>query len=71
MFSFFSSYSLFTNSSKALFLEFSFFMYPFCSSLDKCTWIVAGDDIPSAEPISLVVGGYPCETMNFFINCKN
>ena len=47
----------------ALFFESSFFMKPLCSKFDKWACIVAGDEISNALPISLTVGGYPCDTM--------
>lgn len=55
--SFLIANSFSTNNSKALFLEPSFLIYPFCSRLDKWACIVAGDEISSAAPISLTVGG--------------
>ena len=64
--SFSGTYSFSTNNSMALFLESSLRMIPFFSKFFKWAWIVAGDEMSKALPISLTVGGYPCETIYDF-----
>ena len=68
--SFFGSNSFSTNNSKALFLLFCFLIYPFSSKFAKWAWMVAGLEEPTAVPISLIVGGYPCDTIYVFIKSK-
>lgn len=63
----FSKYSFGTNNSIVLFLDESFFIYPFSSNLFKWNWVVAEDERPILAPISLTVGGYPLSAIDLLI----